>query len=110
MAPGARAQGGSSGEVRRGARADSSTRLVRIRRHVSKRVSANCHFWIGKLGIGVRRGLAGKNPGQRGSRLSDSAMWIVRLWVGWYGRLLAPSDSAGRQTAGIPADQILQRP
>ena len=25
-----------------------------------ERVSANCYFWIGKLGIGVRRGLAGK--------------------------------------------------
>src|SRR5438046_8606837 len=34
-----------------------------------------------------------KNLSQRGFRLSDSAMWIVRLWVAWYGRLLASSDS-----------------
>src|SRR5437588_6810706 len=82
--------------------------LVRIRRHVPERVSANCYFWIGKLDS-FRGGLAeGESESER-LRLSDSAMWIVRLWVGWRGRLLAPSDSAGRRTAGIPADQILQR-
>jgi len=75
-----------------------------------ERVSANCYFWIGKLGIASGVVWPKENLSQRGFRLSDSAMWIVRLWVGWRGRLLAPSDSAGRRTAGIPADQILQRP
>src|SRR5215472_12791799 len=35
-----------------------STRFARIRRHVLERRSANCYFWIGKLGDSVRRGLA----------------------------------------------------
>src|SRR6266581_9673716 len=87
-----------------------STRFARIRRHVLERRSANCYFWIGELGDSVRVVLPRKNLSQRGFRLSDSAIWIVRLWIPWHGRLLAPSDSAGRRTAGIPADQILQRP
>src|SRR6266699_3735889 len=62
--------------------------------------------WEIALGVVLPR----KNLSQRGFRLSDSAMWIVRLWVAWHGRLLAPSDSPHRRTAGIPADQILQRP
>src|SRR5947207_1776272 len=88
-----------------------STRFARIRRHVLERRSANCYFWIGKFGDSFRRGLAeGESESQRGFRLSDSVIWIVRLWVGWLGRLLAPSDSAGRRIEGILADQIWQRP
>ena len=61
--------------------------------------------WEMALGVVLPR----KNLSQRGFRLSVSAIWIVRLWIPWHGQLLAPSDSAGRRTAGIPADQILQR-
>ncbi len=35
-----------------------STRFASIRRHVLERRSANCYFWIGKLGDSVRGGLA----------------------------------------------------
>ena len=35
-----------------------STRFARIRRHVLERRSANCYFWIGKLGDSVRGGFA----------------------------------------------------
>src|SRR5881394_1394427 len=62
--------------------------------------------WEIALGVVLPR----ENLSQRGFRLSDSAIWIVRSWVGWHGRLLAPSDSADRRTARVPADQTWQRP
>ena len=35
-----------------------STRFARIRRHVLERRSANCYFWIEKLGDSVKGGFA----------------------------------------------------